>query len=321
MNPGLASRRRFIGGASLAAVGAALGSRSHALAQAQSTFKLGVITDEISHDFEHACAVASQEFGLQWVALRTLWKWSIVDLDSSALSRAKSILKKYNLRVSDIAGPLFKVDWPGAPLSKFSTKQNFATDDFAHQHHVLSRCLALAKQFDVDKIRCFDFWRLDDVAPHREAIDDLLRAATEASAKQGILLVVQNDFECNTATAAEAARLLRAVPDIWFDWDPANSVMAGEVDAFPGGWGLLPKQRIRHCHCKNVARSAAGTLEWSPVDVGLIDWTAQFRALKEAGYRDGISLETHWRGGGTPEACSRISWAAMKRALEASGTL
>jgi sugar phosphate isomerase/epimerase len=53
----------------------------------------------------------------------------------------------------------------------------------------------------------------------------------------------------------------------------------------------------------------------------LIDWTAQFRALKSIGYRNAVSLETHWRGGGSPEASSRISWAGMKKALEASGTL
>ena len=97
--------------------------------------------------------------------------------------------------------------------------------------------------------------------------------------------------------------------------------MTGELDAFPAGWALLPKERIHHCHCKNAVRNANGRVEWSPVDIGLIDWTAQFRALKSIGYRNAVSLETHWRGGGTPEASSRISWAGMKRALEASGTL
>jgi len=257
-------------------------------------------------------------FGLRWVALRALWGRSVIDLNPDDVSRARAILRKYDLRVSEIAGPLFKVDWPGAPRSRFSAKQNFAKADFAHQHNVLSKCLALAQQFNTDQIRCFDFWRLDDIPPHRAAIDDLLHTASEATAKQGIILMVENDFECNTATAPEAARLLGAVPGLMLNWDPANAVMAGELDAFPSGWNLLPKDRIRHCHCKNVARNSAGTLEWSPVDIGFIDWISQFRALKGAGYSDAVSLETHWRGGGTPEACSRISWAAMKAALEAS---
>ena len=152
-------------------------------------------------------------------------------------------------------------------------------------------------------------------------MDDLLRTAAAATARQGILLVIENDYECNTATASEASRILRSVPGLMLDWDPANAVMAGELDAFPAGWDLLPKDRIRYCHCKNVVRNPAGTLEWSPVDIGFVDWTSQFRALKDAGYSGSISLETHWRGGGTPEASSRASWAAMKHALEASGSL
>jgi sugar phosphate isomerase/epimerase len=83
---------------------------------------------------------------------------------------------------------------------------------------------------------------------------------------------------------------------------------------------MLPKYRIHHVHCKNVAANAAGRNEWSPVDIGFIDWVAQFRALKAIGYRQAVSLETHWRGG-TPEASSRISWAGMKKQLQAAGAL
>jgi len=65
----------------------------------------------------------------------------------------------------------------------------------------------------------------------------------------------------------------------------------------------------------------AGKREWAPVDKGYVDWSAQFRALKAAGYRQAVSLETHWHGGGTPEQSSRISWAGMKKALQDSQTL
>jgi sugar phosphate isomerase/epimerase len=115
--------------------------------------------------------------------------------------------------------------------------------------------------------------------------------------------------------------LLAAVKPLGLNWDPANAVMHGELDAFPTGWVLLPKDRILHCHCKNAVRNDAGKVVWSPVDVGIIDWPAQFRALKQIGYRNAVSLETHWRGAGTPEASSRVSWAGMKKALQDSGTL
>ena len=45
----------------------------------------------------------------------------------------------------------------------------------------------------------------------------------------------------------------------------------------------------------------------------------QFRAFKHDGYHYAVSLETHWRGGGTPEASSRISMKGLKEALAKAG--
>jgi sugar phosphate isomerase/epimerase len=315
------TRREFI--ALAGSAGVAMSASQVAWAQAKSPFQLSVIADEISMDFDHACSVAANDFGLSWVELRSMWGKNVSDLNSDDASRAEAILKKYKLRVTDIGSPLFKVNWPGAPNSKFSEKNDsFGADaDFKKQDEVLERCIELSKQFKTDQIRCFDFWRIEDVAPYRAAIDDKLRDAAEKTRKQGIALMLENEHECNTVTAEEIVRLMKAVPGLSLNWDPANAVMHGELDAFPVGWAMLPKDRIIHCHCKNVARDAAGKLQWSPVDIGFIDWAAQFRALKQMGYRKAISLETHWRGGGTPEASSRISWAGMKKELQASGTL
>jgi sugar phosphate isomerase/epimerase len=315
------TRREFLATASCAA--AALAAPIRAFAQMNSPFKLSVITNEISEDFDHACSVAAKDFGMQWVELRTMWGKNIVDLNAEDISRVQAILAKYNLRVTDIASPLFKVDWPGAPRSRYSSQHdNFAANtESEKQDDVLNTLIELAKQFKTDKIRCFDFLRLDDVAPYRAAIDEKLRSACETARKQGIMLVIENEQSCNTATAPEAARTLAAVPPLMLNWDPANAAYTGEVDAFPTGWALLPKDRIHHCHCKNTVRNAAGKMAWSPVDIGFIDWVAQFRALKQIGYHNAVSLETHWAGGGTPEASSRVSWAGMKKALGASGTL
>jgi sugar phosphate isomerase/epimerase len=316
-----ATRRTFLTAAACAS--AAFVAPSFARAQKTSPFKVSVITGEISEDFDHACSVAANDFGLQWVELRTMWGKNIADLGTDDMARVQSTLAKYDLRVTDIASPLFKVDWPGAPTSKYSSSHdNFAANsDFKKQDDVLGACIEHAKQLKTDKIRIFDFLRLEDVAPYRAAIDDKLRTACETAKKQGILLVIENEQSCNTSTAPEAARTLAAVPPLMLNWDPANAVYAGETDAFPKGWSLLPKDRIHHCHCKNTVLNPAGKPAWSPVDIGLVDWPAQFRALKAIDYHNAVSLETHWAGGGSPEASSRISWAGMKKALETAGAL
>jgi sugar phosphate isomerase/epimerase len=320
------SRRSFLGGA--AAVAAAsvahpLTGRSQA---ANSPFRISVINDEISPDFDHVCSVVSKEFGLGWIELRSQSGKNTMDLSDAEIAEAKKILLKHNLQVTDIASPLFKTDWPGAPRSPYGSKGDMHAAvevEFKKQDELLERSISLAKQFNTGKVRCFDFWRLDDIAPYREAINEKLRSAAEVAGKQGILLVLENEFECNTATGREAARTLAAVPSPNFalNWDPANAVMRGELDAFPAGWEALPEKRIHHCHVKNAVKGADGKIEWAPVGTGLIDWTAQFRALRKIGYREAVSLETHWHGGGSPEESTRISWAGMKKALQDSGAL
>ncbi len=286
-------------------------------------FRVSVINDEISQDFERACSIASREFGMEWIELRAMWDKNIVSLDSKEVAEARRILAKYKLRVTDIASPLFKVDWPGAPKSKFSPKgsQFNAAFSFDQQGEVLERCIAAAKAFDTGRIRCFDFWRLEDAARYRAAINEKLRDAAEKAGKHELLLVLENEGSCNTGTAAEAAQLLSAVksPYLMLNWDPGNAAERGETP-YPGGYRLLPKDRIGHCHCKDVVKTPEG-FAWAAMGRGMIDWTGQFAALKRDGYRYSVSLETHWRGAGTPEASTRQSWAGMKDELQKAGAM
>jgi sugar phosphate isomerase/epimerase len=295
-----------------------------ALAAMNSRFKLSVITDEISQDLGHALEIASGEFGLGYIELRTMWKKNVINLDEKETGEVRRLLKKYGLQVTDIASPLFKADWPGAPKSKFSPeKPQFGADyTFAEQGEVLERSIAAAKAVGTDRIRCFDFWRLDDPKPFRAAMDDKLRETAGAVAGKNITLLLENEFGCNTATGAEAGRTLQAVtsPNLKVNWDPGNAAYRGEI-AFPDGFEKLPKDRIGHVHCKDVVRKADGSYEWAAMGRGIIDFDGQFRALLQAGYSGTMSLETHWRGAGTAEESSRQSMAGLKALLKKSGAL
>lgn len=317
------TRRHFsLQAAGFAALASSLRGES---ARVKSPFRLSVITDEISQDFDHACGVAANDFGLSWVEIRELWHKNSIDLDTNQIDELCRTLQKYNLRVTDIASPLFKVDFEGAPRSKFSPKHDEfgARFGFAQQGEVLDRVVALAKKVGTDRIRCFDYWRLDDQAPYRKAIDEKLRDAAAKIAKHGLILVLENEMACNTATGPEAARVLKAItnPNFMLNWDPGNAYAAGEDKPFPDGYNLLPKSRIGHCHCKSADRKPDGKYEWEPVGQGAVDWVGQFTALKRDGYHYAVSLETHWRGAGTPEASTRISMAGMKKCLTEAGCL
>jgi L-ribulose-5-phosphate 3-epimerase len=287
-----------------------------------SPFRVAVINDEISQDFERACAVAA-EFGMKWIELRGMWNKNIIDLDAKEIAESQRLLKKYDLRVTDIASPLFKVDWPGAPKSKFSPKRDQFNSSygFDQQDEVLEKSIAMAKAFNTGRVRCFDFWRLDDQKPYRAEINERLRKAAEKAAKQDMVLVLENESSCNTGTGKEVAELLAAVqhPSFMVNWDPGNAAELGETP-YPNGYELLPKARIGHCHVKTAVKSG-DKYEWAPVGTGIVDWAGQFKALKQDGYRFAVSLETHWRGAGTPEASTRQSWAGMKEALQKADAL
>lgn len=327
------SRRELLAGASALVAASSVSPLMSAMnadqkpsvARLKSPFRVAVITDEITQDFDRACSIAANEWGMEWVEIRGLWNKNLMSLKPDEITEAKRILQKYQLRVTDIASPLFKVDWPGAPLSKYSPKHDQFNADFTYdqQPEVMQKCIEAAKTFQVERIRGFDFWRLEDPAPYRAAINAKLQDAAERLGKHNLIFLLENEPACNTATAAEAAKTLAAVPSphLMLNWDPGNAADRGEIP-YPDGWSLLPRQRIGHCHCKDVARKAGGDgYEWAAMGKGIIDWVGQFEALKKAGYHLGVSLETHWKGAGSTEESSRQSWAGMKAELQKAGAL
>jgi L-ribulose-5-phosphate 3-epimerase len=306
----------------LAGLGAAAASSAwRTAAAAAPLFTLSILTDEISQDFGHACEVASRDFGLGLVDLREAGGKNVMNWDAAQIADVRKVLDRFKLRVACIASPIFKVDWPEAPKSPFSPKRDEfgASFTYAQQPELLERAFELAKTFNTGRIRVFDFWRLDDQKPHRKAIDDVVRAAAVKAGARGLTLVLENEYACNTATGTEAARLLNAIPEkaLQLTWDPGNAQFRDEVP-FPGGYAALPKDRIGHVHCKDAVRRD-GKWEWMAMGRGTIDWAGQFRALARDGYRHACTLETHWRGAGTPEASSRQSFAGMKTLLEKAG--
>jgi sugar phosphate isomerase/epimerase len=325
------SRRDFVTRASTTAAAALLPTNLLAQVSASCPFRLSVINDEISPDFDHACYVASHDFGLSWIELRNLWGKSLTSLSSDQLTEAKRILAKYNLKVTDLASPLFKTDLPGAPPSKESPhRDKFSPDKpYKEQDDLLDQLIVLSKTFGTDRIRCFDFWRLQDQKPWRAEINRKLIEAAEKCEKNGLILLLENEMACNTGSGPEAAEILKAIPNKNFmlNWDAGNSgTFAGDIP-YPNDYEMLPKKRIGHVHCKNVIRTPEQKMpfEWRPVDVGLVDWVGQFKALKRDGYHYAVSLETHWRGGpgNTPdevaESSTRISMKGLKACLTKAG--
>ena len=331
------TRRRMLAGLGVAGLGAltpalmkrAVASSGKELSESEAEaeagkcpFRLAVINDEITQDFEKACQIAAGDFGLHWIELRSMWNKNVTELNGKEVEDARKILAEHKLHVTDIASPLFKTDWPGAPRSAQSEQRDQFLADFdaSAQEKLLERCIALGKSFETDRIRCFDFWRLDDQKPYRAAIDAKLRQAAERCARDKMILLLENEMTCNTATGEESATVLKSIANKNFmlNWDPGNAAAIGSTP-FPAGYDLLPKERIGHCHCKDVVSKADHKYDWAPVGGGMVVWVGQLQALQRDGFHFALSLETHWRGAGSPEASTRVSMDGLKKTLVKAG--
>src|SRR3974390_2282968 len=96
-------RREFVAGAATAALLGAMPAWAADVKQ----FNLGVITDEITQDFEKAL-VCVKGFGLQLVELQFVWNKYVTDFTADDVKRARDLLAKHGMKVSVVDSPYFK---------------------------------------------------------------------------------------------------------------------------------------------------------------------------------------------------------------------
>ncbi len=112
----------------------------------QSPFRISVINDEISADFDHACYVVSHDFGLSWIELRSMWgkKHRGPERQPRSTNRRRSSPNTI-CRLPTSPAPLFKTDWPGAPKSPYGPKGDMhdaSEVTFKQQDDILERSIA-----------------------------------------------------------------------------------------------------------------------------------------------------------------------------------
>jgi len=289
------SRREFLESSLRGASASLLFAAQMAKALPLSSFKLGIITDEITDDFEKALDFVSSH-SLNWCELRDLWHKNVMNLSQADLDQARDLIEKHHLHVSDIASPIFKYNLPEMPAheeKRDTFRANFTDQD---TERLLEKSFELARLFGTTKVRIFSYWRVDDPNKAYSNVRDRLAKAAELAAKNGIVLALENEMTCNVGTGKELGRILRDVnsPHLRGNWDPANAVMLQEVP-YPDGYNAV-RGLFSHMHAKDVKKDPqTGKLEWAPVGGGFIDWRGQIKSLLDDHYEGTLSLETHYR--------------------------
>jgi L-ribulose-5-phosphate 3-epimerase len=286
-------------------------------------WRLGVITDEIDNDMEHALAVA-QELGLTDVELNNLWGHNIVELSDAEIERAKQLLREGGFRVPVIDTPAFKA------VLLDSVKSPMDSQEYqAHLEWVRRGC-ELAQRFEAPFVRLFSFRksgmeglgnpspRLTRGGPIPEEMLEKIAIGLQGAAKMaqayGVTLLLENVRSCWGNTCWNAARIIEATdhPALKAIWDPGNDYVAGG-DPFPEGYEVL-RPWIVHVHLKNavVLDAETGRTGWQRIGGGDLDFVPMLRRLRADGYEGVVALETHWRGENlTAEESSRRSFADL----------
>ncbi len=257
--------------------------------------RLGIITDEIADSLERAVDFISSH-SLSYCELRTFWRRNIMDVPPEDLRRARQLLDRHRLRVSDIASPIFKYDLSEMPTREGKRDTFRAKFTDADTERLLLESFKLASFFGTNKVRVFSFLRVEDPEKAYPFVRDRLARAAELAGQNGILLVLENEHACNIGTGKELGRVLRDInsPHLRGNWDPGNAAMLGEVP-FPDGYREV-RGLFAHMHIKDVKKdSQTGKLRWAPVGGGFIDWRGQLKAVNDDGYGGTLSLETHYR--------------------------
>jgi sugar phosphate isomerase/epimerase len=293
-------------------------------------FYLAVVMEEIGHDFERTLSVA-RELGITHVEFGRVWGERADIVPQETLKKAKDLLEKYKIRAHMIAPATFKSVLLGSvPLEHIKAEPHFQ-----EEMGWLKRQLAVAQFFEVPLLRVFSFRRegmigLGNPSPRRpqgapfpeemqEKVARALSLACQEAEKAGVTLALENVRSCWGNSGYNTALILERVNSPWLRviWDPANAFVSGEEDAYPAGYEAV-KPYIALVHLKDavVVDTATGLIRWERMGDGQVPYLDQLRALKEAGYDGGVSIETHWSPpGGDPESNTRNTYAGLMAIL------
>lgn len=265
-------------------------------------FKLGVITDGISRDFEYALDTMV-ETGFEYVELQYLWEKQVGDLTDADVARVKGLIEARNLKVSCISHH----NLSALPVDT-------AVFAPAYREHIttLQRCIEIAQALGTNLVRIFSF-RKEMVLFGAEPIvsegtwstlldrlEEPLRIADDAD----ITLVIETAISGNVTSALLARKLIDEleVPHLKVLWDPCSSLYCTEVP-FPDGYEVI-REHIAHVHLKDgVVNLPAATFDFCAMRQGQMApyYNDIVSALKRDGYDGTISLESVY----TPEGGTR----------------
>lgn len=279
--------------------------------------RISALTDEIARS-PRAAIQFLQQYGLHLAELREVPGGGGTydeSLSEAELHSAAKELKDARISVSFLDAGSMKYYLPGTeplrrtPESDAARAKRMARDgaEFERRMEHIRKAINAAKILGARQVRIFTFGRVAEPMKLMPRIAQVLEPMVAVAAEEKIRLLVENEGSCNVATCAELAELMKLMPSKWVgvNWDVTNGLAFKETP-FPGGYNLLPRDRIGNVHMKG--RSLLDYPE-------RLDWKTIFDVMTKDGYRGAFGLETHIFGAGQIQA-SHDSMKEILRILE-----
>jgi len=282
--------------------------------------KLGVITDGISRELEHALAVMN-ESGIENAEFQYIWDKEVGDLTDSEMSNVQSLVKAHKVNVSCISRHIF------GGLRVGDTEKN--SPAFTSHIDALKRCIQMAKALNCPLVRVMSFskemilfgshgaeaWNVSNGA--WDKFVKLMEIPVKIAEDEDINLVVETGNNAMITSAWLARKLMDSLGTdrLRLLWDPANSLYCNETP-YPDGYNAVKDGFIGHIHIKDaivdIPKATLVNTEFNKGQMAtyLKDMAS---ALRQEGYAGGISFESVYRPlGGSFEDGFRASLSAFK---------
>ena len=282
--------------------------------------KIGIITDQVSMDFEYALKVISG-LGIKYVEIHSLWNKTIEDLTQSEATQAQKLIKQFGLKVSNISSTLFLM----CPLQE-SEKELETFDDYFitkmgdYEEHmrVLEYCIEFCEVFTTDKIRIFGFRREETLNEDMvvEMIKEKLQRPVELAEKKGVTLILENCPHTYPGSGSVTRKVIENInsSNLKALWDPGNALRTGKTP-YPDDYRQI-KEHILHIHAKDLTPENS---DYRPVPLGegKINYREIIKNLIDDGYKGVISLEPEYEdeAGGRVES-SRQCLRGIRKVLD-----
>ncbi len=282
--------------------------------------KLGVITDGISRDLEHAFTVMN-ETGCEYGELQFVWDKEVGDHTPEEIQKIKDLVAQYHITVPCITRHNF------AGLSVMATEP----EDEAYQKHLegLKRCIKMAKELGIEMVRIMSCRKEMIIFGENGAekwvastgswdkLLKLMEAPVKLAEEEGIMLAVETGNNAMITSGWLGKKLIDdlGTKHLKIIWDIPNTLYCTDIP-YPDAYEEI-KDYIGHIHIKDcVSNISRATVRFCPLGDG--DMAPYLEgiagALKRDNYQGVISLESVYRpDDGTFEDGYRECWSRLKK--------